>query len=138
MKKLDLKKKNNKEESKNKEFENEDSEEENYEGEDSEEEDSEEDLEEESNDNDSDNSEIEYLYPKVGSKNFIKRITLKKEFLDTKLDGKKYDIEKYSNEICNRKFELASHQLFVKNFMSINTPYNTLLLYHGLGTGKTF
>jgi len=35
------------------------------------------------------------------------------------------------------KFELTPHQLFVKNFLSINTPYNNLLLYHGLGTGKT-
>jgi hypothetical protein len=25
----------------------------------------------------------------------------------------------------------------VKNFLSFNTPYNSLLLYHGLGTGKT-
>ena len=29
------------------------------------------------------------------------------------------------------------HQLFVKNFLSFQTPYNSLLLYHGLGTGKT-
>ena len=29
------------------------------------------------------------------------------------------------------------HQLFVKNFLSIQTPYNSLLLYHQLGTGKT-
>ena len=29
------------------------------------------------------------------------------------------------------------HQIFVKNFLSFNTPYNNLLLYHGLGSGKT-
>ena len=29
------------------------------------------------------------------------------------------------------------HQLFVKNFLSFQTPYNSLLLYHGLGSGKT-
>ena len=38
---------------------------------------------------------------------------------------------------CNEERELASHQMFVKNFMSFNTPYNSLLLYHGLGSGKT-
>ena len=27
--------------------------------------------------------------------------------------------------------------MFVRNFMSFQTPYNGLLLYHGLGTGKT-
>ena len=34
-------------------------------------------------------------------------------------------------------FELSPHQLFVKNFLSSQTPYNSLLLFHGLGTGKT-
>jgi len=34
-------------------------------------------------------------------------------------------------------FELLPHQLFVKNFLSFQTPYNALLLYHMLGTGKT-
>ena len=29
------------------------------------------------------------------------------------------------------------HQQFLKNFMSMTTPYNSLLLYHELGTGKT-
>jgi hypothetical protein len=29
------------------------------------------------------------------------------------------------------------HQLFVRNFLSFSTPYNSLLLYHGLGSGKT-
>ena len=39
---------------------------------------------------------------------------------------------------CNSKFfELAPHQLFVNNFLSFQTPYNSLLLYHGLGSGKT-
>ncbi|MDA7495639.1 DEAD/DEAH box helicase, partial [Nitrosopumilus sp.] len=34
-------------------------------------------------------------------------------------------------------FELSNHQKFVKNFLSSQTPYNSLLLFHGLGTGKT-
>ena len=34
-------------------------------------------------------------------------------------------------------FELESHQKFIRNFLSFQTPYNGLLLFHGLGTGKT-
>jgi hypothetical protein len=47
------------------------------------------------------------------------------------------DFEKQANEICNKDFELAPYQKFIKNFLSIHTPYNGLLLFHGLGTGKT-
>jgi superfamily II DNA or RNA helicase len=32
---------------------------------------------------------------------------------------------------------LAPHQRFVKNYISPNTPYDSLLLFHALGTGKT-
>ena len=39
--------------------------------------------------------------------------------------------------MCRAEFEILPHQLFVKNFLSLQTPYNSLLLYHGLGTGKT-
>ena len=39
--------------------------------------------------------------------------------------------------MCNVEFELSVHQIFVRNFLSFLTPYNSLLLYHGLGTGKT-
>ena len=39
--------------------------------------------------------------------------------------------------MCDEPFELMPHQLFVKNFLSFQTPYNSLLLYHGLGSGKT-
>ena len=84
----------------------------------------------------------ENLYPHIESKDFNRKITLKKEFSNTKLNGyskKDYkDIEKISDKLCNVKdFELTNHQQFVRNFLSFETPYNSLLLYHGLGTGKT-
>ena len=47
------------------------------------------------------------------------------------------EIEEVSNKLCNAEFELAPHQMFVRNFLSFQTPYNGLLLYHGLGSGKT-
>ena len=42
-----------------------------------------------------------------------------------------------ADKLCNAPYELQPHQYFVKNFMSFQTPYNSLLLYHGLGSGKT-
>jgi hypothetical protein len=79
-----------------------------------------------------------YLYPNLNDNNFNYIIANKKEFNDTKYDGEiQEDLEKYSNELAKADFELQPHQAFVKNFMSFQTPYNSLLLYHGLGTGKT-
>jgi hypothetical protein len=79
----------------------------------------------------------EYLYPDLNDPNFNIKIALKKEFQDAQYDGKIRDIEKQANILCKAKFELSPHQAFVKNFLSAQTPYKSLLLYHGLGTGKT-
>ena len=45
-------------------------------------------------------------------------------------------------ERCTRgadaaEFELTSAQLIVRNFLAPGTPYNGLLLFHGVGVGKT-
>ena len=84
------------------------------------------------------------LYPHLNDEKFNEIIYTKKEFNDNKYIKKNSDdykedrLIKISNKYCNNKdFELDPHQLFVKNFLSMNTPYNSLLLYHGLGTGKT-
>ena len=79
----------------------------------------------------------DYLYPNLNDPNFNIKIAKKKEFNENKYDGTIYDIESKANELCNSHFELSPHQLFVKNFMSSHTPYNSLLLFFGLGTGKT-
>ena len=68
---------------------------------------------------------------------FNVKIAKHKEFNDTKYDGTIHEIKKQVDILCNAKFELLPHQLFVKNFLSLQTPYNSLLLYHGLGSGKT-
>jgi len=81
--------------------------------------------------------EDSYLYPSLNDPNFIVKIAEKKEFSDTKYDGKIYDIKKQAEILANAEFELSPHQAFVRNFLSFQTPYNSLLLYHGLGTGKT-
>ena len=90
--------------------------------------------------NDSNDVSYKYLYPHLDDEFLNIKITNKQEFHENKLKieiGEKFDFEKQSNEICNKDFELAPHQKFIKNFLSMNTPYNGLLLYHGLGTGKT-
>ena len=79
-----------------------------------------------------------YLYPNLSDKNFNIKIAVKKEFNDTKYDGTIYEnIKKQADILAKADFELQPHQAFVKNFMSFQTPYNSLLLYHGLGSGKT-
>lgn len=82
--------------------------------------------------------EHDYLYPNLNDAKFNIKIASKKEFNDTQYDGTIHaDIKKHSDEIANAEYELQPHQAFVKNFMSNQTPYSSLLLYHGLGTGKT-
>ena len=82
-------------------------------------------------------TDYEFLYPHLNDPDFNLKIAKRKEFNDTKYDGKIRDIKQFANKVCKADFELSPHQLFVKNFLSLNTPYNSLLLYNGLGTGKT-
>ena len=83
------------------------------------------------------NKENPILYPLLDDPSFNIKIAEKKEFNDTKYDGNVYDIKTHSELLSKADFELQPHQAFVKNFLSFQTPYNSLLLYHGLGTGKT-
>jgi superfamily II DNA or RNA helicase len=78
-----------------------------------------------------------FLYPTLNDPNFNKKIAEKKEFSDTSYDGIIYDVKEYATILSNAEYELLPHQAFVRNFMSFQTPYNSLLLFHGLGSGKT-
>jgi len=80
---------------------------------------------------------FESLYPNINDVDFNKKIFLKKEFNDLEIDKPEGTVVENMDKICNAEFELAPHQIFVRNFLSFLTPYNSLLLYHGLGTGKT-
>jgi len=82
-------------------------------------------------------AEYEYLYPDLNDPNFAIKIAKRKEFQDFKYDGDIKSIEETADMLCKSQFELLPHQIFVKNFLSFQTPYNSLLLYHGLGSGKT-
>jgi len=76
-------------------------------------------------------------YPNLNDPNFNSKIASKIEFGVFKYNGEIKDLEEYSNELSNAPFELSPHQYFIKNFLSPSTPYNSVLLFHGLGTGKT-
>ena len=84
---------------------------------------------------------LQFLYPTLNNPNFALDIAERKEFNDTKynmvIPVSQRQIETEAAKLCSAEFELAPHQLFVRNFLSTMTPYNSLLLYHGLGTGKT-
>lgn len=74
-------------------------------------------------------------YPSITDKTFYKNILRKKEFRDNKYDKIKHEL---SDKNCNNEnFVLTLNQTFLRNFMSPYTPYNSLLLFHGVGVGKT-
>ena len=86
------------------------------------------------------NSNAVQLYPEPGHPKFNEIMANKKEFHEVRYDKMdEFTVEEYANRICSEGdvFELAPHQLFARNFLSALTPYKSLLLYHGLGTGKT-
>ena len=78
-----------------------------------------------------------YLYPTLDDPNFNIKIAQKTEFMDTKYDGDIYNVEEYAKILKTSEYELLPQQAFVRNFLSFQTPYNSLLLFHGLGSGKT-
>ena len=79
-----------------------------------------------------------FSYPSLEDENMMIKISEKREFYDSKAYEQNIDkLNEISNKICNQDFQLAPHQIFIRNFLSKMTPYNSLLLYHGLGTGKT-
>ena len=84
-------------------------------------------------------NKYDFLYPLIGSPDFNIKISEQRQFWDTRYPQENiHNVQKYGNFLCHEKeFELMPHQLFVRNFLSSQTPYNSLLLYHGLGTGKT-
>jgi superfamily II DNA or RNA helicase len=59
------------------------------------------------------------VLPFIEDPDFYKKILKKKEF--------------YKSEFSN----LQQHQFFIKNYMNMLSKYNTLLLFHSVGTGKT-
>lgn len=86
--------------------------------------------------------EFQGIYPEVEDKEFLEKLMQKKEFAKNlhhvvKLSLKEFD--QYAHEKCNPAgmFNLSLNQMFVKNYLSPNTPYRSMILFHGVGVGKT-
>lgn len=82
-----------------------------------------------------------YAYPDITDKDFQKKIFKKKEFFNYQVKHRP-EINNYNDLSEYRKkstsqFKLAEYQQMLANFFNPDTPYNALLLFHGLGTGKT-
>ena len=88
-------------------------------------------------------NEGEYdFYPENTDKDFILNISKRLEFFHLK---SLFNITELSNK-CPQKnilqsdpfnFELTNNQQFLKNFMDKKTPYKGLVIFHGVGVGKT-
>ena len=68
-------------------------------------------------------------YPSIKDKNFNQKIYDKQEFYEERLT-------EYPNFPKN-KGQYLNHQKIIARFLSSYTPYNGLLLFHEMGTGKT-
>lgn len=76
------------------------------------------------------------LYPEISSDRFYQDNYVKKEFFKTRFDINY--LKRTPEEACSRsEFKLQNQQEFVRNFISPETPYNGILLFHGTGVGKT-
>lgn len=73
------------------------------------------------------------FYPEITDNDFYEKIYEKKEFRDYEIK-KQIDYNKISEK---KEFTLDPHQLFLKNYISPDTPYNGILIFHQTGVGKT-
>ena len=58
-------------------------------------------------------------------------------FDEVKKDKKRVTCETMDSTETNPKFELLTHQKVIRDYFNLYTPYRGLLLFHGLGSGKT-
>lgn len=92
-----------------------------------------------------------FSYPLIDDPNLQSKLFKKKEFYNYRIKHKpeffdnnlKMDSESYSKlksyrlQKCKGNLQLSNHQYMLTNFLNPDTPYKGLLLFHGLGTGKT-
>jgi hypothetical protein len=77
-------------------------------------------------------------YPTHNDPDFNYNIFMKSEFHRNQYKQITKPFTDISKEKCSStSFNLTENQKFLKNFMSPLTPYNSLLLFHEVGTGKT-
>lgn len=87
----------------------------------------------------SDTIEKKYgLYPDLEDSDFHEKLFRKQEFAENRQESLR-SIQKTGIDLCDpgNEFELSPVQRFVSRFLSAESPYNSALLYHGVGVGKT-
>lgn len=81
------------------------------------------------------NDKIFSYYPDIADENFVCKLSQKNEFYSLRQEpiaGKKIA------DMCpQNSFPKLKSQELVRNFMRPETPYTGILVYHGVGTGKT-
>jgi superfamily II DNA or RNA helicase len=79
-------------------------------------------------------------YPSLDELDFATKLTQYKDF-NIKARSHRAttpeELVEVADRLCNEELELSTYQTVIRNFLSNDTPYNGLLLFHGLGTGKT-
>ena len=80
-----------------------------------------------------------YLYNRENHINFINTLFLpyKEELLKEEKDIAEGKISVNCADSLKKEFSLLTHQKIVRDYLNLYTPYRGLLLYHGLGSGKT-
>lgn len=80
--------------------------------------------------------EEEGLYPDIDDDDFLVKLLGKREFRESKQE--KITDKMLDDDVCVvKEFEYTPVQRFIAQIMSPKTPYNGMLLYHGVGVGKT-
>jgi superfamily II DNA or RNA helicase len=85
----------------------------------------------------------EYNFPIAEDENLQYKLYKKREFYYNKVPKKNTlnnlsEINKYRNEKCNmHNFSLREHQILPSNYLNPDTSNPGLLLFYGLGSGKT-
>ena len=77
------------------------------------------------------------LYPDLKDPDFLPKLIRKREFLESKQKTVKESLEEGDKCRSSEDFEINPVQRFVSRILSPRTPYNSFLLYHGVGVGKT-
>lgn len=85
---------------------------------------------------------INYSYPEQNDPHFQQKMYKKREFYYHKIPSRPVltdyqDIKKFRDMACGGNFRLRSQQSLLSNFLNPDTPFRGVLIYHGVGTGKT-
>jgi hypothetical protein len=90
---------------------------------------------------DEEQMKISYTYPEIND-DLQYNLYKKREFYGNRIpkrpDVNDYkDIKEYRDNTCAKPFALHPHQAMLSNFINPDTPYKGIVIFHGLGTGKT-